>query len=348
METALFTLLVTVAIWRHVRDGARSLLAPVCLALAAMTRPEGWLLAAVLCLDAFRVGTWCAAARYAGVFLALFAPYYAWRLSYYGHLAPNTFYAKVGYTTAQVLRGMGYLKGFLYGSGGWLVAGAMLALFTGIARRTAAVYVFLLAYFSYVVLVGGDVAIFHRFFVPVVPALGALSVAGILCAADRLAFSRRMTDTVGVSLLIVCGATSVPLLRAARNSLPNERFIAALNRGIATFVSQHTAPDEAVATIGIGAVKFYSGRTVIDLVGLTDEHIARRSIPSMGRGLAGHEKYDSQYVLSRRPRYIVITGEHDTSAFPAAADLWKQPLFKRCYVTDEVGYRRIDGCADQN
>jgi len=53
--------------------------------------------------------------------LLLYAPYFAWRFSYYGYLLPNTFYAKVGTTLPQVVRGMWYTADFVISLGGILL-----------------------------------------------------------------------------------------------------------------------------------------------------------------------------------------------------------------------------------
>src|SRR5262249_45735050 len=77
------------------------------LALAAMPRAEGMLIAGVcglpLLAASWRAGSiaWRRLLGLALGFLAIFGPYYLWRLGYYGYPLPNTFYAKVGSTTAQ-------------------------------------------------------------------------------------------------------------------------------------------------------------------------------------------------------------------------------------------------------
>ena len=69
---------------------------------------------------------------------------------------------------------------------------------------------------------------------------------------------------------------------------------------------EHAREGESLAAAPIGAVSYYSGLTVIDMLGLTNEHIAHRTMPNMGEGWAGHEKYDGQYVLSRKPTYLLL------------------------------------------
>ncbi len=131
-------------------------------ALAAMTRPDGWPLAALLSLDALRFQGW-RGGRFGLIFAALFGPYFLWRLWYYGDLLPDTFYAKVSSPADQLAREMVYLRIFLldWGAVLFLAAVAWAVLFG--LRRHAAVYAFLASYSSYVVAVGDDVFHFFRF-----------------------------------------------------------------------------------------------------------------------------------------------------------------------------------------
>jgi hypothetical protein len=63
----------------------------------------------------------------------------------------------------------------------------------------------------------------------------------------------------------------------------------------------------------------------------------------LGKGLAGHEKYDSKYVLSLRPKYILVPElDPKRMSLPAQRDMWAQPEFLRLYRKDRCGYRRID------
>ena len=54
------------------------------------------------------------------------------------------------------------------------------------------------------------------------------------------------------------------------------------------------------------------------MLGLTDLHIAHLRVENMGSFVAGHEKRDPAYVLSREPSYILATWEEYFSALPGA------------------------------
>jgi len=345
METTLFTMLVTIAVWRHTTDGARSIAAPVCLALASMTRPEGWLLSALLCLDALRTGGRRAGSRYVAVAAALFVPYYAWRCWYYGYPFPMTFYAKVGYTSDQLRRGLAYLLDFAWaGAGGLLTAGVALAILGGLPRRTLAVCVFLIVYLAYTVTVGGDVFAYHRFFTPIVPVMTAFAIAGLLWLAARR--PARAGARAAVLCAGYCGLFVPAFVEGWRSEVRELRAVHRMERFAdlaCERIVARTGPEDEIATIAVGQIRYCTGRRVIDMVGLTGRHIAHRPVGNMGSGLAGHEKYDSEYVLARWPKYIVIPNQDFEFPVPAVPDMWAQPLFRTYYVPEWNWYRRVDG-----
>jgi hypothetical protein len=342
METVLFTCWMTSALAFHVRRGATSIAAPLCLAAAALTRPEGWWLSALLCADALHRGPRRGAWRYIAIVVALFAPYYAWRCWYYGYPLPNTFYAKVGASGDQVWRGLRYLYAFaLEPSTWWLAAFASLARWQ---RRSAVVPLLLVIYVAYIVAVGGDVFAHYRFFVPIVPALCAAAAAGMARFAGR----QFNMFAAGVAATLVFCLTCVPMYRDQRQALPTIRLVNGLLELPCAAIVRNTTAADSVAAVGIGLLKYYTNRRVIDLVGLADAHIAHRSVPHMGRGLPGHEKYDADYVLAQRPAYIFIPLKDFSLPWQLAATqtLWEHPDLQRYYVGEEEGmltwYRRRD------
>ncbi len=79
------------------------------------------------------------------------------------------------------------------------------------------------------------------------------------------------------------------------------------------------------------------------MLGLTDLHIACHAKVPTGKGLAGHEEYDSAYVLSLRPKYILVPDMNKKGIIlPAQRDVWAQPEFRRLYRKDACGCRLLD------
>ncbi|HMJ11931.1 MAG TPA: hypothetical protein VK524_10985, partial [Polyangiaceae bacterium] len=104
------------------------------------------------------------------------------------------------------------------------------------------------------------------------------------------------------------------------------------------------APEDSIAAVGIGALAYYGDRSVIDMVGLTDEHIAHRG-KSSSRGLIAHQRYDSEYVLSRRPAFITLPATSvlfipgvGTGFVPAVTDMRAQRGFREQYMQIRPGW----------
>ena len=346
LETGLFTLLLLAASERYLRAGGSHLaasgaLAPwplvatgVLLALAALTRPEGLLvfgltaghLFVVLLVGAYKRGRglrvflalpWRPLVALVGAFLALFLPYFLWRLNYYGDLLPNTFYAKTGGGLNQVLRGLAYAGAFAITLGGPLLLVALVPWISG--WRAALVswrgYMLpvVLVYTAYIVVVGGDHFRGERFFVPLLPWLAMLLADGSAWLAvwvgTRTTNSARLVQTFtkgALALSLAAGA-----LAAVGRTAPFDPTIQGLDesvwiwRDLGWWMADHAPPEATLAAAGAGAVAYYGQHTTIDLYGLTEKHIGRLTMAGMGEGVAGHEKRDPLYVLTvRKPTYI--------------------------------------------
>ena len=83
------------------------------------------------------------------------------------------------------------------------------------------------------------------------------------------------------------------------------------------WLRENAPPGTVTAVKGAGAIAYYSRLPILDAYGLNDLHIAHTPA-EMGTHEAGHEKQDPQYVLDRRPAYIL---ELDTYLSPVVATL---------------------------
>jgi hypothetical protein len=307
------------------------------LALAAMTRPEGLLAAAVLLVmvltgpDRQRRGR-NALLLLAGLVLS-YLPYYIWRYAYYGYPLPNTYYAKVGFSWAQLMRGVRYLYWFALPHVPLLlfaVAGAIVK-WRQLMVRTAAVL--LLASAVYVAAVGGDHAPAFRFIAPVTPFICLLAAAGIETVVSVL---RRKAVRVTASVLLTAALVVCNLLASFRSPLVFRAVasdhVAYLGRLAGELLAREARPGAVIATNTAGTIPYYSGLRTIDMLGLNDVHIAHLKLP-MGRGLAGHEKWDAEYVLAQRPDYIQFGSATGNSqpCFRGDSAIWQLPEFRQLY-----------------
>jgi len=198
LETTPFTLLLLAAFvivtWRPT-DAAALAAGGGLAALAALTRPDGLLVALLLGLLLLRWnrGRLRGVLAFALVFLAIWLPFTVWRVSYYGDFFPNTYYAKSAYQ-AWYSQGWRYLS--LYLQRYWVLIGGPLLLLvlarsrgsgtaaeSGIAtlfrRQFEGAAVIAAGYTLFVVRVGGDF-MFARLLVPVTPFLLLLLELGCL------------------------------------------------------------------------------------------------------------------------------------------------------------------------
>ena len=93
-------------------------------------------------------------------------------------------------------------------------------------------------------------------------------------------------------------------------------------------------PIHLLATIGIGKLGYWGGDlTILDMVGLTDRHIAHSGRVIAGTYIApGHSRTDSAYVLARRPDAIELPRRGSPFLpLPVVRDMWGNADLERLY-----------------
>ena len=133
--------------------------------------------------------------------------------------------------------------------------------------------------------------------------------------------------TCGAALLLVgisfWSAQQLPLIRlwadqVAALSAQGEWFATTLPEG------------STIATYANGALSYHAGtdRIIIDMLGLTDEHIARSGRRLTGSAApVGHRAYDYDDVARRRPDVVIFSG----SGFRTTPDCSVPTPFARRY-----------------
>ncbi|MBZ0273056.1 hypothetical protein K8I61_13535 [bacterium] len=124
-----------------------------------------------------------------GVAAAAWVAYFAWRWSYYGELAPNTYQAKMSAAYAANLRivgGFAYLGQAVHGMQLYLPLAAAAYFAVALRARLSVVLPALLAgwHLFESVWVGGDMMPAYRFVLPAVPLVFAMGFAGLARAAQ--------------------------------------------------------------------------------------------------------------------------------------------------------------------
>ena len=305
----------------------------VCCALATMARPENALV--FLCLLGWHLvvrpagrHAWL---RFAVSYSALYGPYFLWRWIYYGWFLPNTFYAKVGGTWDQVVRGFGYFTDWT-GASLLILAPLIAGLFAHRAiveryGRVGVVPLVILVHATYVVAVGGDGLGAFRFFSPMMPVVCLYSA---ICLVALVPQRRRVVAFCALAIAFnVWQMLHHPRFR--ERALGDKTAIHGEITG--RWLRDNLDPDMVIATNTAGSIPYYSGLKAIDMLGLNDAHIAHTAIDDMGSGRAGHEKSDGDYVLSRKPDYILFDSAMGSRKprHTSDRDLWDNPRFREEY-----------------
>ena len=98
-----------------------------------------------------------------------------------------------------------------------------------------------------------------------------------------------------------------------------------------------------VALTLAGIIPFYSGRPSIDIYGLCDPYIVKHRSDAhgygpFGEGFIGHEFFNGEYVLNRKPDIIIFhTGEKPARG----VDPYTQPLYGIDRQPGFAAYRRL-------
>jgi arabinofuranosyltransferase len=315
LETPLFTCLLAWAVVGVTEALPRKSLgvgSALCLAGAALTRPEGLGLAlvigALLIVHGYGSGARARAFLWWSlVFLSIFIPFFAWRWSYYGDPLPNTFYVKVGSDASQVLRGLKYIWSYFHETGFLLLISFFGLRWSAALNQISILLGVLVAFVGYVVIVGGDGLPMYRFLVPIIPLFCLLVGAGVAGVLPRIRGNTHFIVAIAIVLAFAAFRAGLPAFRGdAAAYVAQDRVEVAGWKQIGTWLRNNAATDASLAVIPAGAMPYYSKLETIDMLGLTDRTIAHREMPDLGSGQAGHEKYDVEYVLSRRPTFIMI------------------------------------------
>jgi len=346
METPLFTaLLVGSALaFLYERDTA-FFWTPILFLLVSLTRPEGTLLFGLTALF-FALERRARkqtiremlpqAGRLLGFYAVPFALFMGWRLMYYGHLFPNTYYAKAGFSVEYLTAGWEYLLLFLRT---YMLEGALLAVpvaFLLWKRRTPEIlYLLLLSlgYSAYVVSVGGDVLHAFRFFVPVLPFFYLFVQETLVGLTAMLGRPR----AAGQWLPVAAGALLAYITFSQPYAYVREKWtmeIGLVDKMTSTgrWLAANSDSSTVVAATTIGALGYYGGVTLVDMLGLTDSTIAHH--PEYLQGIQSgwkERKYNTSYVLSRKPEWIFFSTGVKPSAFAERA-LFTRSGFRRHYA----------------
>jgi hypothetical protein len=321
LETCLFAALSLLAINAHLDDRAARryrLRTAALFGLAALSRPEGYLLFALAMADC----VWSNMSERGrdsafwrrlpvlpvGLFAAIVLPYLVFSLRTSGHLLPNTYHAKtvVDFSLDRdflsvaarylILDNPLLLPLYVLGVGVLLRRATLLSLWSA---GLPLVYAFLHA----------SLYQHGRYLMPLIPCNAVVSVVGLV-EARRLALRRgwRVRETgvfrkplvsVLVIVLIVAG-TAWRLPTMASLYAGNVDNINHMHVALGRWTAENTPPDAILALNDIGAITYISERPVVDLAGLiTPEVVPLLHSPDRDALLA-------DFMAERGVEYVII------------------------------------------
>ncbi len=290
LETALWGALfmeACAAMDRLLREGRGAVLLGVLLALLGATRPEGVLVAGLVCgALLLRTETRAAGIRAAAPVALGIGALEIFRLLTYGSLVPNTFFAK----PPNPVEGVQYVgRALLYGCGG---IGVLLAAFSPRRGALALLGVIAAALTAGTLWSGGDWMSGARRLT--LPLLWLAVIAGVGVGTARS--GRRVLALLGVAAWL-CGNIAGAV--TGWDSMQQAPRRAAL-------VARAAMATPAITTVALADVGVFGwefDRAVLDLVGLTDSHIAAL------RGTHGAKDWDEQYFRARSPELVLVRSE---------------------------------------
>lgn len=348
MEVSLFCLLITIQViftinaTRH-QSTLQYFYVGLLSSLSIVCRPEGLMLTVFIFLFLIYVNK--SLINYAwlknvgpmiGIVLITIMMHYGLRYLYYGDWLPNTYYVKVGFSTAQLMRGFHYVTAFLPTVLGMVVfiVITLVTMKSLGSDKTVQLFVgVILLFCGYTLAVGGDSMPAFRFLVPVMPFLCILVAQSV-----TILFAKTNHLLLAILILVGCNAYQSFMNWHIHGHILSDR-VAVHGKEVGLWMNNSLPPDAVIATNTAGSIAYYSKLTTIDMLGLTDNHIAHREITDMGQGSAGHEKGDGAYVLSRKPDVIQFASSLGAvdPMFRSGREMVDLPEFQLNYEAKTIG-----------
>ncbi len=335
-----------------------TLLAALCLA-----RPEGLAVApALLIFLGSRKDTRRRVFDATAIFVAIMAGLLAARWLYFHAPLPNTYYAKTGGGLLQLRAGVAYA---MSNWALWLPGIAVAPFVARQRRRYGPVIVTAVVLALAIIAEGGDQFGRARFFLPVFP-LTVLLVGGIV-PSGRGRWTAAGVSALAIASLVAWGLSprynSVYAQAAHGLSAPHgpwrivevprppnpERmeFLSDMETGFVIMgktLSHYAPKGSTIAAVPIGAIGWYSGLRVIDMVGLVNPTIAHAPVhfEPGATWRPGHNRGDGVAILREHPDFIQLQDALSSRPAPrphpfmmrytSVAEIWNSREFWRHYT----------------
>ncbi len=337
LETMLFSFLLILSIYLFLKEEQthQGWYSGVCFGLLALTRPEGLLFGVIAVgygsYRLYQLGTYPNRRDYLrfGSFALIVGSYFLWRFIYYGYPLPNTVYAKsMGFYLRSVIEGIYYIYISIGAIGG--IFFLVFSVFASLVSQTKRAFIFYLilniaVYGLFIVIGGGDWMPMKRFLVHILPLIYLVSQAG-LGELGKIWKSKWSTQLIMLLVIIQAGyLLAISFDQRFINKEIGKGSLMNDTPKTSAFIRKNLHPNATIAVVDAGRNVFYLPLSVhvIDMVGLTDKHIAHLP-PKFPNGLFGRGdgfgKWDVDYVLDQTPQFIQVHLESSQSSHKLQTD----------------------------
>jgi arabinofuranosyltransferase len=364
MEVSLYVYLTLLALIWHVRynlnSGLCSYLSTIALALAALARPECYVLFPIAWLDRVLTSkhrptrTMIAFLPHLILYALILAPNWAFNISVTGSILPATFHAKVRggllealrtgdirlLLEALTIRPLDFIRQYIVF---WIENNAALLIpacwglvsFTRCRRRTGSMIiplVFVILPLAIGVFSGWGELV-ARYIANLIPLYGIMAATGIEGMARWIHGSRFPTLSVrfakaAILLLALLNTGTVGVYASIKYGWMVEN-INGMQIFMGHWVAENIEPDALIAINDVGALTYFGNREIIDTVGLTTPDI----IPYLKRPGYTKDERILYYLEEHRPEYLIIF----PNWYPRLAE--RADLFEPVYT-----HRYTGGC----
>ena len=331
LETVFFLIAILLSVYFYF---VNQRLMVVFTALSTLIRPEGVLIFVIIILyklffkkDKLKDCLFSLAG-----FIALLLPFLIFKILYYGDILPNSFYAKTGFSLEYIKSGLEYFWLFLRHYALWGILYLLpISFYKSLDEKQKLFLLFTYIYTFYVIMIGGDVLMVHRFFLPVLPFLYLFYTFSI----GKLFFmikKRSLGILLSISLILLLSTiTFLFPHKWIAEVKKREEFLIEKMKFWAESLNGFYGSNFTVAASTIGALSYYLDAKVVDMLGLTDKYISRHpeTIPGMVSSWK-ERNFNIQYLLSLDPDFILFSTERKPSA-PAERALFLNSKFRDNY-----------------
>jgi Dolichyl-phosphate-mannose-protein mannosyltransferase len=332
METSLFTALViwTLYLFERGDQGPRHIiLRGVMAGCCVLTRPEGIFLAAAVCgvpiiraLVKKEKKEIIETIATAGVAFLVCLPYWTANLMATGHILPSSVSAKSmffrrGRSSIPQLEDL--KMPFMYFFRTAQVVGLVAVAGLCVRKRFVEIAFILMFYLSFLVRFPDSLKHYHaRYQHPLWPiiAIGVALIVYWLAKKATEIFEKKNWVKKGLASALICLALGGWMLAETMNAaiswrktyVKDVRQTARYVKPTVDYVRERSEPWHLIAVHDVGAMIYWSKRPILDIVGLTDERIAKR-LAKNKLALAGI----GPILFEKRPAYLVLMRKWEKS-----------------------------------